>query len=201
MQSKQQTLPTLTVYPRRWALLITLLLSLIVLALVGNVFLSLFQKPYGLGITILFGLLLLICLVYVSGFIWSALSLLITRHPSLQADADGLTLRHLPFLPKLELPWTEIKSVHTYRYLFLGYLCIVPHEVGQLLTHANLWSFALNASTRFSLRTSAPLNVSQGLFDRSVLDVVLELHKTYGVERTEDKSEPDGEQAKEQTKE
>ena len=177
---------TLTIRPRRGQLITTLIVCLVVLGLIGEVVLSVLQTNYGLAVDIVFSFLLLICVIYLLGFAWSALSLLVTSHPSLEADEQSLRFYHLPFIGSLALPWTEIKSLHTYRYLFLSYLCIVPEDINQLLSKSSIWRFALNASARFSLRTNAPLNVSQGLFDRSATELLLELHKTYGVKRTED---------------
>jgi hypothetical protein len=186
MQNSQISATTLTIRPRRRQLITTLITCLIVLGLIGEVVLSVLQAAYGPVIDVVFSILLLVCVIYLLGFAWSALSLLVTGQPSLEADKQSLRFHHLPFIGTLILPWSEMKSLHTYRYLFLTYLCIVPEDVNQLLSKASIWRFALNASARFSLRTNAPLNVSQGLFDRPATDLLMQLHKTYGVKRTED---------------
>src|SRR5258708_32200870 len=73
--------PALTIYPRRRPQITTLIICLLVLALVGDVITYILQTSYGIGVDILFAVLLLLCLVFLSGFVWSALRLLTSGQP------------------------------------------------------------------------------------------------------------------------
>lgn len=171
MKKKRQSHPEISIYPQRWRLLTTLLFSWIALIAVAGLVVSIFLGSYDSGTIILFAILLALCVLYLLGFIWSALSLLINGQPALSANAEGLTLRGLPFLGTVVVPWSEIKSIHTYRYLFLRYLCIVPQDTRALIARYGLLRFTLNISSRFSLRTGAPLNISQGLLAQPVSEI------------------------------
>ena len=183
-KKQQQALPELSMQPRRGRLIINLILCLVVLAVISEAILSVFATSHDLNIIVLFTIFFLICLIFLFGFIWSTLRLLTSRKPSLQAGAEGLTLRHLPFLGTVTLPWSEIKSVHTYRYLFLTYLCLVPTDAHELIRRQGPLRFAFNASSRFSLRTGAILNVPQSLLEQPVEEVCERFQEAYGVERT-----------------
>lgn len=171
MKKKRQSALELSVYPSRWRLIATLLFCLLVLMMLAVLAITLWLSAYDPGTTILFALLFALCILYLLGFIWSALSLLLSGQPTLSTDNEGLTLRGLPFLGTVVLPWSEIKSVHSYRYLFLSYFCIVPEDARKLITRYGLLRFTLNVSSRFSLRTGAPLNISQGLLAQPVPEI------------------------------
>lgn len=177
MQKSQPLQTELIIYPARWRLIISLILCLLVLVVTGGLIISVFQTANDPGTDTLFAILLVFCIIYLSGFIWSDLTLLIKAQPSLQTSTTGLTLRQLPFLGTINLPWSEIKSVHTYRYLFLTYLCIVHQEPRQLITRYGFLRFTLNASSRFSLRTGAPLNISQSLLAQPVEEIAQQLKR------------------------
>lgn len=183
-RKQQQVLPELSIHPRRGRLIINLILCLIVLVVISETMLSVYATSRDVSIMVLFTIFFFICLIFLCGFIWSTLRLLTSRKPSLQAGAEGLTLRHLPFLGNVTLPWSEIKSVHTYRYLFLTYLCIVPQDAHELIRRQGPLRFAFNASSRFSLRTGAILNVPQSLLEQPVEEVCERFQEVYGVERT-----------------
>jgi hypothetical protein len=183
-RKERQELPELAMQPRRWRLIINLILCLVVLAIISEAILSVFATSNDTSIMVLFTIFFLICLIFLSGFIWSTLRLLVSKKPSFQAGVEGLTLRHLPFLGNVTLPWSEIKSVHTYRYLFLTYLCLVPTDAHELIRRQGPLRFAFNASSRFSLRTGAVLNVPQSLLEQPVEEVCARFQEDYGVERT-----------------
>ncbi len=154
---------SIKVYPTRWKLVGSLCLCLIMLVILTTAGISIFQSPYKTGTVIISALLFGLCFIYMLGFIWSDLRLLADYRPSLESDEHNLTLRHLPFLGNVTLPWSEIESIHVYRYLLLSYLCIVPRHPPQLFKRYGFLRFALNTSSRFSLRTGSPLNISQNL--------------------------------------
>lgn len=183
-KKQQQALPELSMRPRRGRLILNLLLCLIVLGIISEAILSVFATSKDVSIMVLFTIFFFICLIFLCGFIWSTLRLLTSRKPSLQARAEGLTARHLPFLGNVSLPWSEIKSVHTYRYLFLTYLCLVPANAQELIRRQGPLRFAFNASSRFSLRTGAILNIPQSLLEQPVEEVCERFQEDYGVERT-----------------
>lgn len=176
--------PELSVRPRRGRVIAILILCLVILAAISQTVATIFLTPQGIGSEILFAALYLIGLVYLAGIIWSAIRLLSDSRPSLQADSEGLTLRHLPFLGNMSIAWSEIKSVHAVRTLFLTHLCIVPLDARQWLQQRNILLFALNASTRLGMRANAPLSISQNALERPVRDLVERIVKDYGVKET-----------------
>lgn len=184
MKKSRRPYVELNIYPQRWRLIGTLVLCLVALVIVADQVISIFLSSPGIGEIILFALLLALCIVYLLGFVWSALRLLISGSAALSSGADGLTLRGLPFLGTITMPWSEIKSIHTYRYLFLRYLCIVPQDTRKLVNHYGLLRFTLNISSRFSLRTGAPLNVSQGLLTEPVAEIARLLKRKEAQEET-----------------
>ncbi len=182
----RQPRPAISVRPRRGRMIVILVLCLLVLAVisqaVGTIFLQ--MSSNGIGVTILFAVLYLIGLLYLIGIGWSAVRLLSDRRPSFEANDDGLTLRHLPFLGTISLTWDEIKSVHTTRSFLLTHLCIVPASVGELLQRRNLLLFALNASARLTMRTNTALTISQNALDRPASDLVEQMIKYYDLTKT-----------------
>lgn len=180
----EQPRPELTLYPRRWRLVVTLVLCMIVLAVISDALLSVFSAPNASGTALLFSLFFIVCVIFLLGLAWSALRLLTDRRPSFQADNDGLTLRHLPFLGNVTVSWSEIRSVHTYRSLFFSYLCFVPQDIPQMVRRYGLLRFVFNASTRFSLRSGTPLTISQTLLEPPVKELAQRLEQEYGVKPT-----------------
>ncbi len=182
----QQPRPELNVQPRRGRVVVTLILSLVVFAAiseaVGTLFLT--PNPNGLANALLFAFLYLAGTVYLLGIAWSCVRLLADRRPSLQADGTGITLRHLPFLGNLTMPWSEIQSVHAVRSLFLTHLCIVPTDTRQILNRRNLLLFALNASARLGMRTHTPLSISQSALAQPVRELVKRIVEDYGAKET-----------------
>lgn len=183
----QQPRPELRVQPRRGRVIITLVLCLIVFAVisqaVGAIFLG--TNASSISSVILFALLYLFGCVYLLGLAWSAVRLLTDSQPALQADGTGITLRHLPFLGNISLTWSEVKSVHAVRSIFLTHLCIVPADSRQILSRRNLLLFALNSSARLGLRTNTPLSISQSALDRPVQELIEQFIEDYGVKETE----------------
>ena len=180
-QRKRAPLPELNIYPRRGRQVVTVVFCLIVLAIISDASLS---GGVGGGTEILFLIFFLICLIYLCGLIWSALRLLSTRQPSFQANDDGLTLRHMPFLGHVFLPWDEIESVQTNRGRLSAYLYIQPADIQKLVARYGLLRFVLNASTRFIRRTTTPLVVSQALFSTPIEEIGQRLQEDYGVTYT-----------------
>lgn len=177
-QQPREPLPELNIYPRRGRQVVTVIVCLVMLAIISDAVLA--GGSSG-GTQVLFLAFFIICLVYLLGLIWSALRLLSTRQPSFQANDDGLTLRHLPFLGYVVVPWDEIKSIQTQRSRLFAYLYIVPQDTHALVSRYGLLRFVLNASTRLSRRTSTPLAVSQALLTRPVEEVALRLQQDYGI--------------------
>jgi threonine/homoserine/homoserine lactone efflux protein len=161
-----------------------LILCLVILVAITQTVATIFLTPHEISSDLLFAVLYLAGLVYLTGIVWSAVRLLTDRQPSLQADGEGLTLRHLPFLGNLSIAWSEVKSVHVVRTLFLTHLCVVPIDARQWLKRRNLLLFALNASTRLGMRANAPLSISQNALDRPARDLVERFVKDYGVKET-----------------
>lgn len=180
-QQKRAPLPELNIYPRRGRQVVTLVFCLIVLAIICD---ALLFGGVGGGTEILFLVFFLICLIYLCGLIWSALRLLSTRQPSFQANDIGLTLRHMPFLGHVFLPWDEIKSVQTSRGRLSAYLYIQPTDIQGLVARYGILRFVLNASTRFIRRTTTPLVVSQALFATPIEEIGQRLQEDYGVTYT-----------------
>jgi hypothetical protein len=181
----QQPRPELNIQPRRWRVIITFALCLIVFAVISQAAGATFLGSNTIGSVILFAFLYLVGLVYLLGVGWSAVRLLTDSQPPFQANNDGLTLRHLPFLGNISLSWSEIKSVHTARSLFLTHLCIVPTDAHQFSRRRNLLLFALNASARLSMNTRTPLSVSQSALSTPVKELVKQLVDDYGIKETE----------------
>lgn len=184
VQKTRQPVPELSIHPQRGRLVVTLVLSLVVFAAIGETMVVIFQSPNDIGTDVLFAILYLACTVYLLGLAWSALRLLTDRQPSLQANSEGLILRHLPFLGNFSLTWSEIKSIHVARSLFLTHLCIVPDDTQQLLRRRNLLLFALNSSTRLGMRTHAPLSISQSTLDMPIKTLIERIEQDYGVKQT-----------------
>lgn len=178
--------PELNVQPRRGRVALILILCLAAFAIISQAVVGIFLNASANGVftLILFALLYLICTVYLCGLGWSAVRLLIDRQSSLHADGEGLTLRHLPFLGTISIPWSEVKSVHIARALFLTQLCIVPADTRQFLSQRHILLFALNASARLSTRTNAALNISQNALSLSTQELVVRITRDYGVKET-----------------
>ncbi|HEY3992913.1 MAG TPA: hypothetical protein VGM01_08555 [Ktedonobacteraceae bacterium] len=182
----QQPRPELSVQPRRGRVAVTLVLCLVVFAAISQAVIAIFLTPNanGLSTDILFAILYIIGTIYLLGIAWSAVRLLTDSKPSLQADGTGITLRHLPFVGNISLAWSEVKSVHAVRSLFLTHLCIVPTDMSQLINRRNLLLFALNGSARLGMRTNTPLSVSQSTLTPPVRDLVERMIEDYGVPET-----------------
>ncbi len=180
----RQPRPELAVQPRRGRVIVTLLLCLLVFMAISQAVTTIFWTPNGIGSEILFALLYLVGVVYLLGIAWSATRLLASGQPSLQADNAGITLRYLPFLGTISLSWSEVKSVHAMRSLFLTHLCIVPTEPRLILARRNLLFFALNSSARLGMRTNTPLSISQSALEIPVKELVERLILDYGVKET-----------------
>ena len=178
--------PELSLYPRKGRVIVTLVLCLLVFVAISQTIVTIILTPSatGPGSEILFVLLYLVGMIYLLGLAWSALRLLADRRPSFQANDAGITLRHLPFVGTLNIPWSEIQSVHAMRSLFLTHLCIVPRNARQLINRRNLLPFALNASARLGMRTNTPLSISQSALTLPVRDLVARLVEDYGVKET-----------------
>jgi hypothetical protein len=158
----------------------------VVFAAISQAVIAIFLTPNanGLSTDILFAILYIIGTIYLLGIAWSAVRLLTDSKPSLQADGTGITLRHLPFVGNISLAWSEVKSVHAVRSLFLTHLCIVPTDMSQLINRRNLLLFALNGSARLGMRTNTPLSVSQSTLTPPVRDLVERMIEDYGVPET-----------------
>jgi membrane protein YdbS with pleckstrin-like domain len=179
-----QPRPELALYPRRGRSVLTLVLCLLILAIITDALLSVFSGTSGSGTELLFVVFFVICVIFLLGLGWSAVRLLTDRRPSFQIDEDGLTVRHLPFLGNVVVPWSEIRSVHTYRSLFFSYLCFVPRDIPQLVRRYGLLRFAFNSSTRLSLRSGTPLTISQALLETPVNELARRIEQDYGVKPT-----------------
>ena len=182
----QQPRPELSVQPRRGRVILTLVLCLIVFTAISQAVGTIFLTPTanGIGSEILFAFLYLAGTIYLLGIAWSAVRLLSDSRPSFQADNAGITLRHLPFLGNISISWSEVKSVHAVRSLFLTHLCIVLTDARLILNRRNLLLFALNASARLGMRTNTPLSISQNALNLSVKELVVRLVEDYGVKET-----------------
>ena len=180
----RQPRPELSVQPRRGRVIVTLVLCLIVFGAISQAVGAIFLTPNGLANDVLFAFLYLVGVVYLFGIAWSAVRLLTDSEPSFQANGEGLTLRHLPFLGNISIAWSEIKSVHAMRSLFLTHLCIVPIDARQILNRRNLLFFALNASARLGMRTNTPISISQSALDQPVKTLTERLIEDYGVKET-----------------
>lgn len=182
-----QPRPELSVQPRKGRVAVILVLCLAVFAIISQAIVAIFLSPGANGALtlVLFALLYLVGCVYLFGLGWSAVRLLTDSQPSLRADGEGLTLRHLPFLGTIHIPWSEVKSIHVARALFLTHLCIVPTDTRQFLSQRNILLFALNASARLSTRTNTALNISQTALTISAQELVMRLNRDYGVKETE----------------
>ncbi|HEX7735953.1 MAG TPA: STM3941 family protein [Ktedonobacteraceae bacterium] len=181
-----QQQPQINIQPRRGRVAIILVLCLVVFVVISQAVVAIFLSASANGVLtlVLFALLYLICFIYLCGLGWSAIRLLIDRQPSLHADGEGLTLRHLPFLGTISIPWSEVKSIHVARALFLTHLSIVPTDTRQFLSRRNLLLFAFNASARLSTRTNAALNISQNALSLSAQELVVRINRDYGVKET-----------------
>lgn len=182
----QQPRPELSVQPRRGRVTVTLVLCLVVFAAISQAVAVTFLTPNanGIGSDVLFAFLYIVGTIYLLGIAWSAVRLLTDSKPSLQADESGITLRHLPFLGNISLAWSEVKSVHALRSLFLTHLCIVPTDARQMLNRRNLLLFALNASARLGMRTNTPLSISQSALTQPVKELIEQIIENYGVQET-----------------
>ncbi len=181
-KKQKQPRPELAIYPRRLRLTTTLVLCLVVLGLLSATIISLFLTSNDPGTEVLFVCFYLIGAVYLLGIAWSALRLLISKQPSLQANDDELTLRYLPFLGNITISWSEVKSVHTARSLFISHFCIVPYDARELIRRYGLLRFALNASARFGTRTNTPLSISRGALDQPVEDIAERIKQDYNIQ-------------------
>ncbi len=183
----KQPRPELSVQPRRGRVIVTLVLCLIVLAAISQAISAIFlsSNANGVGSAVLFAFLYLAGLVYLLGIAWSAVRLLTDNPPALQADDEGLTLRHLPCLGTISIAWSEVKSVHAARTLLLTHLCIVPTDTRQVLNRRNLLLFALNTSARLGMRTNTPLSISQSALNRPVKELLERFIEDYGIRETE----------------
>ena len=177
--------PELSIHPRRGRLIAGLVICLIVLAIVSEAIVAFFQSQEDLGTAILVAILYLVCLIYLLGLAWSSLRLLTDRQPSLQTNGEGLTLRHLPFVGNVNIPWSDVKSIHIARSLFLTHLCIVPSDAHQLLTRYGLLRFAINGTARFGMRTGTPLSISQSALEQPAKELVTKFEEDYGVKQTQ----------------
>ena len=183
----KQPRPELSVQPRRGRVIIALVLCILVFAAISQAVSAIFLNASANGISsdVLFAVLYLAGSVYLLGIAWSAVRLLTDSQPSFQADDAGITLRHQPFLGNVSLSWSEIKSVHAVRSLFLTHLCFVPTDTRQVLNRRNLLLFALNASARLGIRTNTPLSISQSALTPPVKELVEQIVEGYGIKETE----------------
>lgn len=182
----QQPRPELSIHPRKGRVTVTLIFCLVVIAAISQAVVTVIftSGASNLGSVILFALLYVVGLVYLLGIAWSTVRLLTDRQPSFQANDTGMTLRHLPFVGNLTIAWSEIKSVHAMRSLFLTHLCIVPTDTRQFLNRRNLLPFALNASARLGMRTNTPLSISQSALTIPVRELVERLITDYNLKET-----------------
>lgn len=183
-QAPSQPRPELALYPRRGRSVITLVLCILVLAIITDALLSVFSGTSGSGTELLFAVFFVICMIFLLGLGWSAVRLLTDRRPSFQLNEEGLTVRHLPFLGNVVVPWSEIRSVHAYRSLFFSYLCFVPHDIPQLVRRYGLLRFVFNSSTRLGLRNGISLTISQALLQTPVNELAQRIEQEYGVKHT-----------------
>ncbi|HLI71375.1 MAG TPA: hypothetical protein VKV19_16595 [Ktedonobacteraceae bacterium] len=180
-QKQKRSRPELAIYPRRWRVIITFALCLVVFGLLSATIISIFLTSTDLGTEALFICFYLICAIYLLGIAWSALRLLISKQPSLQANGDGLILRHLPFLGNVTISWSEVKSIHVARSILVSHLCIVPQDAPELIHRYGLLRFALNASARLGRRVNAPLSISQAALDQPIALLAERIEQDYGI--------------------
>ncbi|HEY0756089.1 MAG TPA: PH domain-containing protein [Ktedonobacteraceae bacterium] len=182
----RQPRPELSIRPRRGPMIIILVLCLVILAVISRAASATFLNAptNGIASQVLFALLYLVGSIYVLGIGWSALRLLTDSRPSLQTNEEGLTLRHLPFLGTISVPWSAVKSIHAARSLRLTHLCIVPTDTHQFLSRHNLLLLALNASTRPGIRTSTVLSISQNALQPSIQTLVKRITQDYEVQES-----------------